>query len=244
MRCAPRMEAVVVATVDATDSSLMVSAMSSKHVTHTMDPAAKPRPTDRQKMKCRANMKTGTAMSGCGMLVKMDQSTVENLFMPRGSSTSATASPSGTLCIARDAVMKAPRLAPSRPVKATPMPRPSEKEWSVMTAIMRKTLLRSLPLSSPSLRSSCRSTHRLVATTNAMPARKPPRTRMWWLTGRPKSVEPSASSETPSSMSEKLAESIMPAAIALDRPSQTSETFPMKSNGSAPSPVDRAATQP
>ncbi len=30
-----------------------------------MIPAAKPRPTERQKTKWRANMKTGTAMSGC-----------------------------------------------------------------------------------------------------------------------------------------------------------------------------------
>jgi hypothetical protein len=68
-----------------------------------MDPAAKPSPTDCQNMKWDANMKTGTAISGCGMEVKIDHRTVPNLLTPRGISTSATASPSGMLCIARDA---------------------------------------------------------------------------------------------------------------------------------------------
>ena len=62
--------------------------------------------------------------------------------------------------------MKAPRWAPSLPVKDTPIPRPSESEWSVMTATIRNTLRKSLPVRSPNLSSSCDSTHFLVQMTN------------------------------------------------------------------------------
>mmetsp|Transcript_12381 Transcript_12381/g.29675 ORF Transcript_12381/g.29675 Transcript_12381/m.29675 type:complete len:208 (+) Transcript_12381:395-1018(+) len=193
-------EATVVIAVVRIDSSLMASAMSSKHVTQIMLPAANPSPTERQKTKLRANMKTGTAINGWGMLVKMDQRTVENLDTPRGISTNATASPSGTLCIASDNVMNAPRSAPSLPVNATPMPRPSVKECSVMTATMRKTLRRSCPVRSPNLRSSCFSTQDLVPTTNAMPSRKPTATRTGCPTACPSRLEPSGSSANPSSI--------------------------------------------
>eukprot|EP00804_Cyclotella_cryptica_P005719 CCRYP_000067-RB/>CCRYP_000067-RB protein AED:0.34 eAED:1.00 QI:0/0/0/1/0/0/2/0/310 len=82
----------------------------------------------------------------------------------RGSKTMATANPSGTLCTARLADMNTPRCCPCSPPKLTPMPTPSEKEWSVMTNTMRSSFLVSAPLSDPSLTlSSCRSRKFLVA---------------------------------------------------------------------------------
>mmetsp|Transcript_55382 Transcript_55382/g.131533 ORF Transcript_55382/g.131533 Transcript_55382/m.131533 type:complete len:249 (-) Transcript_55382:220-966(-) len=242
--CPAANDATVVTAVHLIDRSLIASASSSKHVTQIIEPAANPSPTDCQKIKCDANMNTGTAISGCGIDVKIDHSTVENLLTPRGINTKATARPSGMLCIASDAEMKAPRWAPSLPVKDTPMPRPSDSECSVITATIRKTLRRSFPVRSPNLSSSCDSTHFFVAITNPMPMMKPAATRIWCDTSIPSITDPSASRSRPSWMRCRLAESIIPAATALDSPSHTSVTFPRKMSGSAPRPVDSAATQP
>eukprot|EP00961_Rhodomonas_salina_P157507 2120903-Rhodomonas_salina.2 len=183
-------------------------------------------------------------MSGCGSEVQMAHAKVLPLLTPRGTSTSATASPSGTLCTASDAEMNAPSCAPPLPQNDTPIPSPSAKECSVMTAMMSRIFVASSPVMSPSFRSSYPSTQLFVNTTNSIPSTIPTHTRTVCDTSWPISAAPSGSRATPSVTRLTLAESIMPAAIALLTPSQKSLGLLMNSSGNAPSPVLSAANHP
>mmetsp|Transcript_26901 Transcript_26901/g.39825 ORF Transcript_26901/g.39825 Transcript_26901/m.39825 type:complete len:96 (+) Transcript_26901:915-1202(+) len=58
--------------------------------------------------------------------------------------------------------MKTPNSDPLVPPNETPIPIPSEKEWSVMTKMINSTFLASAPASPATLRSSCWSRNDLV----------------------------------------------------------------------------------
>mmetsp|Transcript_14021 Transcript_14021/g.29020 ORF Transcript_14021/g.29020 Transcript_14021/m.29020 type:complete len:247 (+) Transcript_14021:29-769(+) len=189
--------ATTAATV-ACETSLRASVISSEQQTHSIAPAANPRPRGSHAMKASTKRKTGAAMRGCGSEVQMLHSKVWNLGTPRGISTRATASPSGTLCTARLAEMTNPRCAPLFPQKDTPMPRPSAKECSVMTPTMSTILVASIPPMSASFKSSCSSRYRLLTTTKPMPSSTPSTTRSMMGIAIPNRLAPSPSSAHPS----------------------------------------------
>mmetsp|Transcript_55384 Transcript_55384/g.131539 ORF Transcript_55384/g.131539 Transcript_55384/m.131539 type:complete len:249 (-) Transcript_55384:485-1231(-) len=224
--------------------SLRASAISSKQATQSIAPAANPRPADCHGSKCSTNMNTGTATIGCGSDEHTAHASVFSGDTPRGTSTSATANPSGTLCTAKLAEMNAPSWDPPLPTNDTPMPRPSAKECRVMTDMISNIFPASSPVMSPSFKSSKPSTHDLVTTTNPMPAAMPAPTRIACDKGLPRIMALSSSSAIPSETREKLAESIIPAAIAFDAPSQKSDGLLHMSSGTAPSPVDSAVIHP
>ena len=130
--------------------------MSSEHATQNIAPAAKPRPTDSQKINFSTKINTGTAIIGCA---NEDAIAITNVWKPGtplGINTNATAKPScrnsqksdlsstlnqiyeradifqifftGTLCTASVMEMNVPNLVPSFPQKDTPIPSPSAKE--------------------------------------------------------------------------------------------------------------------
>mmetsp|Transcript_9149 Transcript_9149/g.24302 ORF Transcript_9149/g.24302 Transcript_9149/m.24302 type:complete len:212 (+) Transcript_9149:218-853(+) len=101
-----------------------------------MAPAANARPIGSIQEKASTKKKEATAMNGCGTLVSMAIRDARGAETPRGTSTSATARPSGTLWTASSSDMKMPNCASSRLLKATPTATPSAAEWQNMTVKM------------------------------------------------------------------------------------------------------------
>mmetsp|Transcript_47719 Transcript_47719/g.97095 ORF Transcript_47719/g.97095 Transcript_47719/m.97095 type:complete len:244 (+) Transcript_47719:361-1092(+) len=223
-------------------TSSSASGSNSKNATYSMAPAAKPRPTGRNGKKAWTDMKAGTAIKGCGRDEITAHIDASRRPTPRGTRTRQMARPSGTLWMASVVEMNMPNCEPEAPAKDTPMPTPSARECSVITAMMRSILLAEAPDIPLNWRSSCCSSTCLVPMMNAAPPTAPAAARtqaadqpaMWY-----SSCTCTASNSRPT-----LAAAIMPHASALHAPSQNLRMSPTMAKGSTPRPVDTAVIQP
>ena len=210
-----------------TSSSLRASGTSSTRTTQAIAPAAKPSPTGRNGLNCLDEQERGHRQE------RLRQARED---APAGGCPDAHA--------ARDEheadrepfrdVVDRDRDRDEEPERRSPSEGHADadasvNEWTVITATIRTAFRASAAASCPKRRSSCPARTRRVAAMEIVPSAIPA------MTLRGPRVAPSISRAT-------AAESMKPAAIAFEMPSQRRLIDGAKRKGSAPRPVARAVT--
>mmetsp|Transcript_35065 Transcript_35065/g.111402 ORF Transcript_35065/g.111402 Transcript_35065/m.111402 type:complete len:449 (-) Transcript_35065:759-2105(-) len=214
--------------------------------TYTMAPAANARPSGSSHWKRSTNRKAARASSGCGTLVRVAMIVASGADTPRGTSTNATASPSGMLWTAKSNDTYRPNCARSCLLKATPTAIPSAAEWQNITVkismaflkwrFSTKALCKATTCSSSSSSSSPPACNCSLHLMKSPPATNPARICQ--------SIGPQCSCASISMLTD--AESIMPlaTAFAMARGPSPTALAPTNKKGKAPRPVVMHVSQP
>jgi hypothetical protein len=142
---------ILTAPVICVDVSFLASTNNPNTATHAIAPAAKPNPMGSNGSKYCTAMNAGTAISGCGNEVNIAHNPALNLLTFFVVNTSATASPSGTLCTANVNEIAFPTISL---LNDTPIPIPSVNECNVITNIINMIFCAFIPSKSPNFKCS------------------------------------------------------------------------------------------